>query len=172
MSKPGRHRSGYVTGAEKVVSRLRTIRASTAVVLHGKGIENLLLRRTKERFLKEVDPGGVAWKALAQSTIDDKIKRNKLMKKLQRTGLLYNSIAIIKRSQTTLASATGAGFSIGVVNSNNGEYGADPGIYGRVHQFGTSRVPKRRFLGISAADVKSVDGILRREILLKSGLPG
>lgn len=170
MAKPGRFRKGYVTGAEKVVNRLRTIRASTATVLHGDHLQDLLLKRTKERFLKQVDPDGNKWRPLAQATLDDKIKRGKRTAILQRTGLLYNSIAIIKRNQTTLASATGAGFSIGVINSNDGEYGSDPGIYGRAHQFGTGRVPKRRFLGMGPLDVKAVDSMLRREILTKNGI--
>lgn len=160
----------YVTGAAKIAARIRTIRASTAAVLTGERLPQLLLKRTKERFLKQVDPEGAKWKALSPATLEDKRKRGKRMAILQREGVLYDSIAIISRNMTTLAVSTGAGFSIGVINSNNGEYGADPAVYGRTHQFGNAKVRQRRFLGVGKSDVKAVDNLLRREIVLKSGL--
>lgn len=165
----GKNSAAVVTGATKVVNRLHTIRAAAAVALTGNGLQRLLLDRTKARFLRQVDPNNEKWKPLSPVTADDKASRGKRPEILQRSGVLYESLAIVKRNQTNLASPTGAGFSIGVISSSRGEYGKDPSIYGRRHQFGEG-VKQRRFLGMGAADIKAVDGLLRREIVKKAGL--
>lgn len=143
----------FVRGAAKIAKRIRTIQARTQIALHSGLLEDLLLRRIKDRFERQVDPDGRPWPRAAASTL----KRKTNPKLLQRSGTLLRSIAIIRVNNRGLAVATGAGFRIGVTDP-------EAARYGRFHQFGIG-VPQRRFLGIGELDRKAVDSLLRRVIL-------
>ena len=117
----------------------------------------MLLRRTLERFDREVDPDGTPWKPLAPATVIIKRRLGFGHKgKLKRTEALRRSIRVIRGGLGTVYTNTGAGFRIGV---------DDPKVveYARVQNSGADRIPARRFLGIGRLDVKAVDSLLRRK---------
>jgi phage virion morphogenesis protein len=95
-------------------------------------IGEYLLLSTDEHFEKEVDPAGVPWKPDSPYTIDFKKKNNRILKILQSTGRLRNSIAYA-------ADATS------VTLGTNVPYAPD-------HQLGLDGKTKREFLGVSEAD--------------------
>lgn len=146
----------YVRGAERLSRRIATIRANLNVQDIVGEVGNLLLKRTQERFDREVTPDGVPWVPLKRSTIERKRRAGYGDKgKLKRTEALRKSIRIIKGGAGTTFTNTGAGLRIGV---------EDPEIVPRAvaQNRGTGRIPARRFLGIGRLDVKAVDGLLRR----------
>lgn len=100
-------------------------------------IGEYLLIATDARFEKEISPDGRKWQPLSRMAIEEKKATGKILKILQRTGLMRSRIAY----QTTKDSVT-----LGV----NDEKAAK-------HQLGIG-VPKREFIGISEQD--------RQEILL------
>lgn len=147
----------YVNGAEKLKQRIATLRSRLQLPALTTEIANLIRRRTIERFDREVDPDGIPWKPLAESTILRKRRGgygNK--KKLVRTESLRGAIRIIRGGLGATYTNTGAGFRIGV---------EDPKIaqYARIQNNGNRRIPARRFLGIGRLDVKAVDSLLRRK---------
>lgn len=145
----------YVRGAEKLAQRIKTIRAVTGLPALKNEIGELLLRRTLERFDKAVDPDGKKWKTLSPETRRQK-RRLGVGGILKRTKALREAIQIIRGDVTgTIFTNTGAGIRIGVKDPKIAEYGG-------YHNRGAKNLPQRRFLGISAADVKAVDGLLRR----------
>ena len=143
-----------VTGAPRLAKRIATIRAGLGVAMFKEELAQLLLRRTLDRFDKEVDPDNQAWKPLKNKTKADK-RRLGYGGILKRTLLLRNSISIIRgNAEGTMYTNTGAGIRIGVRGP-----AAD---YGRYHQHGTPKMVQRRFLGVGELDIKSVDSFLRR----------
>lgn len=147
----------YVGGARKLARRIQTIRRNTQLPPLLDEIGGLLLRRTLDRFDKEVAPDGTPWAPLAPATLE---RRKRLgyenNPKLVRTQTLRNSIQLIKGDVTeSVFTNTGAGVRIGV---------QDPEVaaYASVQNNGNTRIPARRFLGVSALDVRAVDGFLRR----------
>lgn len=146
----------YVKGADKLAARIATIRRNLNVPVMTSEIGELLLKRTKDRFDKEVDPDSKPWKPLAPSTIERKRRGGYGdAKKLVRKGDLRNAIQIIRGGAGTTFTNTGAGVRIGV---------DDPTQVSKAsaQNKGTARIPARRFLGIGALDVKAVDSYLRR----------
>lgn len=147
-----------VRGADKVARRIRTIRMGIGVVLASDAPANLVLKRTLDRFDKEVDPNNIKWAPLKPSTLLLKKRIGAPNKILKRSLKLRQSIKIIRGAVGSgFGTATGTGRRIGVT---------DPSLVprARAHQFGTSRMVKRRFLGVGPLDVKAVDSLLRREI--------
>ena len=125
-------------------------------------VERLLLRRTKERFnplgsskTAQRDPSGKKWVSLSPRT------RGNPNRILYRSGTLQESIQVLDRrmSMAALSTPSGGGFRIGV-NPNSPAAG-----YAGVHQnggrAGGSRIPRRRFLGVSSADATAVRRMLR-----------
>ena len=148
----------FVRGAEKLAQRIRTLRANLALPAMVDEIGALLLRRTQDRFNKEVDPDGVKWVRLAPTTIETKLRLGYGGKtKLKRTEALYKSIKLIRGSVAgTIFTNTGAGVRIGIDDPQQV-------VVGRVQNNGNRNIPARRFLGVGALDVKSVDSFLRRK---------
>lgn len=160
-----------VKGGTALKKRLRTIQENTKNALADKRVLNYILQRNLERFRLGVDPDGVPWKPLAQSTILRKRRAQRTGEALRgsgsrilvRTGAMFRNIKVLAGAVSGgLGVATGYGGRIGI---------ADPDIaeYARLHQSGRGR-PRRRFLGVSLADRKAVDSMLRRAIIRKSGL--
>lgn len=147
----------FVKGAEKLSRRIATIRNKLDLPPLVEEIGGLLLKRTRERFDKQVDPDERPWADLAPVTI--KIRRRLGYgpgPKLRRTGQLREAIQLIRgRADGGIFTNTGAGIRIGVI---------DPEVVEKARALnrGTSRIPARRFLGISRLDVKAVDSFLRR----------
>ncbi len=160
-----------VKGGTALKKKLRTIQQNTKTALTNGSILKFILERNLERFRLGVDPDGVPWKPLAQSTILRKRRAQKTGNALRgsgsrilvRTGAMFKNIRILAGASIGgLGIATGFGGRIGI---------ADPEIaeYARKHQSGRGR-PRRRFLGVSLADRKAVDSLLSRAIIRKSGL--
>ena len=155
----------FVRGADKLKQRIDTIKAGVPFALNAAmdDVGKLLLKRIKDRYIRQVNPDGIAWKSLAQSTLERKkyppTKTQFRTTILKSTELLFDSIKIIETDKERFfASATGAGVRIGVVDEK-------AAAYGRLHQNGIkNRLPQRRFLGISQLDIKATDSLLRRRI--------
>lgn len=147
----------YVNGAARLSQRIATIRERLSLPVMTEEIGELLLKRTLERFDREIDPDGIPWKDLSPVTVFIKRRMGYGNKgKLKRTEALRNSIKLLRGSvQGTIFTNTGAGRRIGI------EAGKQADV-GRAQNYGTDRIPARRFLGIGARDVKSVDSFLRR----------
>jgi phage gpG-like protein len=162
-----------LSGASKLKRRIDHIGTGVREMLGREQLADFILRRIQERYLQETDPSGNRWRALSPNT---KAGAQILLKK----GNLFKQIGYIAGSnQGKLASATGLGFRIGirplqvVETSRNGVSRiVDPSVYGRVHQFGSGRVPQRRFLGISKLDISAVSKKVHRELrdLIEGGL--
>lgn len=149
----------FVRGYEKLSRRIATIRASLAVPPLTEAIGRLLLKRTLERFDREVDPDGQRWRELEPETLARRGRANggSGKKILNATGQMRGAIRIIRGADAVGAvyTNTGARVRIGI---------SDPDQVGkaRAHQRGYRHIPVRRFLGIGALDVRAVDGLLRR----------
>jgi phage gpG-like protein len=148
-----------VTGAAKLAQRIATITERLDLPDLTEEIGRLLLRRTLQRFDREVSPNNVPWVPLADATLARKKRggygdRNKLV----RTEKMRNAIKIIRgRNQGTTYGMTNVGIRIGIQDPEIAEYArlqnsGDPG-----------RIPARRFLGVGRLDIKAVDSLLRRK---------
>ncbi len=147
----------YVRGGQKLAQRLATIRAAIGLPALTQEIGNLLLRRTLERFDREVDPDGVKWVELSEDTI---VAKRRLgyggTGKLKRDLRLRQSIHLIRGGSGSIFTNTGAGVRIGI---------DDPEVvnYAAALNRGSKTIPARRFLGIGRNDVTSVDSLMRRK---------
>lgn len=162
--------SARVRNTSRVKSSLAGLSAATSVALSSGRLERLLLRRTLERFQTlganrraQKSPEGDTWARPTKHTMRKRKLSSDSNRALFDTGALMDSISVLRselRSKAALASPTGAGFSIGV------QAGSPAEKYARLHQFGGrtkyGRVPARRYLGISAEDVKAVEDMLLR----------
>jgi hypothetical protein len=155
----------FVQGAAKLSQRIATIRDRLALPVMVEQIGKRLLERTWDRFDKQVDPDGVKWKKLEDSTLERRaragITSNEILKRSRR---LRESIKIIKGGAGSTFFNTGAGLRIGIDPSATGTRGESMAAYAAVMQRGDNKhgTKPRRFLGIGALDVKSVDSLLRR----------
>lgn len=147
-----------VRGAEKLSKRISTIRSKLALPPLTSEIGDLLLKRTMIRFKQEVSPEGTPWAPLAEATIARRRREGYGPgPKLVRTGALKGAIQIIRgRADGGIFFNTGAGLRIGITDPEIAEYG-------NVQNRGDGRIPARRFLGISALDIRAVDSLLRRK---------
>jgi phage virion morphogenesis protein len=93
-------------------------------------------RETKLNFAKQSDPDGMPWAPLKPATL----RKKKTSAILRESGSLAASIALFSVSKTSAIVGSGV------------EYGA-------YHQTGTSRMPKRSFLGISGNHVSNIQKI-------------
>lgn len=150
----------YVRGAERLGRRIATIRGNLNLPAMVDEIGNLLLKRTMNRFDREVDPDGIPWLPLKETTI---LRRRQMglgpHPKLVRTSDMRGAIKLIKGGiQGAVFANTGAGVRIGIDDEEIAKYG-------RVQNRGSEdgRIPARRFLGIGRLDVKAVDSLLRRK---------
>lgn len=104
-------------------------------------IGQLMLASTDENFEKEQNIYGVKWKANTPATQRYKASRGFIMKVLQRRGMLRSSI-----NYKVMNDGVSVGTNV---------------VYGQYHQYGTKRLPKREFLGISRNDQKEITAILK-----------
>lgn len=95
-------------------------------------------RQTKQRFDSKVSPDGAAWAPWSGSYAGSKGQRGRGL--LVRTGRLRGSIA-----NFVTGSAVHVGSSV---------------FYGRFHQFGTSKMVARPWLGASAANLNEIEKTL------------
>lgn len=151
--------NGRVTGAKALRRRINTIQAGLPLLVSRDRMSAFLLRRIKERFLKEQSPDGTRWARLSPNTKPG-------LSILRSTSALYNNIDVLDGAGG-FGSATGAGFRIGVKNASSQQPGRrrtdNPAVYGRYHNLGIG-VKRRRFLGVGRLDIKAVDSLLRREL--------
>jgi hypothetical protein len=162
--------TGRVSGATKVKETLENYSAAIAGVFAKNRIENLLLKRTKERFgppgsssNAQTSPEGRPWAPLSENT--SRHTNQNRSQKLVDSGTLRDSIDVVRKNMrdSALQSPTGGGFSIGITPNSPAN------AYARVHQFGgysgrnyLVHIPARRFLGISSKDVVAVDTSIAR----------
>ena len=129
-----------------------------------KRIENLIIRRTKDRFAPPGSsaraartPAGRPWEPLHSSTRERRRVNVTGRELLVDTGQLRNSIRVLSG---TLANAVGTPSGLGVNIGSNDPKAA-------IHQRGGVNeqgrmVPARPFIGISQADVAAVDRAVTR----------
>lgn len=151
-----------VTGAGKLRAQLDNLGEEAIGLVDKENLGSFLLTRMQRRYVKQVDPNEVRWKPLSPRT-----KRSSRI--LFKRGVLFNSIKVLGKSERGLGVSTGAGFRIGVVSRKvfeplveGGSRVVDPSVYGRAHQRGLGRVPRRRFIGIGPSDRKAVREYMRR----------
>lgn len=116
-----------------------------------------LLRETRGRFDNETDPQGIQWAALAPSTIKGKQLRqqgDKTKAGKARARGRAPATAILRESNTMRDTITYQ------ADSDSLRLGT-PQQYGVFHQFGTRKMPKREFLGVSDKDAEELLGILQ-----------
>ena len=148
----------YVRGVNKLAQRIRTIRERLGVAAMVEEVGALLLRRTQDRYDKEVDPDGRPWVPLAKTTLQRRRRAGGISGKkiLVQTGALRASIQLIRGGLSgAIATNTGAGVRIGV---------ADEEQLGKAatHNYGRVATPMRKFLGIGRLDIRAVDSFMRR----------
>lgn len=150
--------TSVVSGAERLSRRIATIQSRLSLPPMMDEIGDLLMKRTQDRFSKEVDPDYIPWVPLAAATIRRKQQQGFGDKqKLVRTEAMRKAIQRIRgRADGGTFTNTGAGFRIGITDPEIAEYA-------RVQNRGNGRVPARRFLGIGRLDIKAVDSLLRRK---------
>lgn len=148
----------FVKGADKLKTRIATIRTNLALPEMTDAIGQLLLARTLRRFDREVDPDNVPWKPRAESTMKRRERANYPPDSplLVETGGLRNAIRLIRGGRGTVSVNTGAGVRIGVQDTQIAKRAG-------AHQRGYGHIPQRRFLGIGRLDIKAIDSLLRRK---------
>ncbi len=150
--------SQFVDGAARLSRRIATITSRLALPILTVQIGDLLVRRTLERFDREVDPDGKPWKDLENSTLERKKRAGKGgQKKLVRDKSLRNAIQRIRGGEGSFGVNTGAGVRIGIDSNAVDAEGEPISVYARIQN------RERRFLGVGRLDVKSVDSFLRRQ---------
>src|SRR6476661_4803069 len=102
-------------------------------------IGEYLLLATDQRFEQEVDPAGVPWKPNSPYITKFKQDNGRILKVLQSTGKLRNSITYV---------ATATSVTLGTIVP-----------YAPDHQLGINGQAKREFLGISEGDAVVIQDI-------------
>lgn len=134
-----------ISGVLEMFNRLIQLGGDASAPL--KDVGEYYLRRTEERFNREMAPGGARWKELAPSTRAAK-RHAKILTETQRLrgGFTYS------------------------VDPKSLEFGTNV-IYGAIHQFGgeTGRghkvsIPPRPYLGADAEDVEETTAIFREHL--------
>lgn len=97
-----------------------------------KAMRQTVIAETKKGFRDERDPDGVPWKPLKYPRRNSK-GRDRI---LQDTGLMRTSVT-----------AGGGGQNIDEIGPTYLEWGTSV-PYAKYHQYGTSRIPVRQFLGV------------------------
>lgn len=152
-----------IRGASELKAKLAHIREATGVFLASNELSDILVRRTKARFVSKTGPDGGAW-APNKKPVDSRTKSL-----LIRSGTLLESIAVIRGSNAgSFATATGAGFRVGIPSGVMSADGRKPvAEYARINQRGVpGRQPARRFLGVGAGEVQEVAA--RLEVLKRT----
>jgi len=123
-----------------------------------KSIGEEILISTRARFDQQIDPEGQPWKRNSAATIiayaKEKAGRRFYTKKSKVSKLGRRLLA---KKKILIWDGYLKGLLYYQNNNNSLKIGSNL-VYSRVHQFGTATIPKRAFLGITAADkVKIID---------------
>lgn len=113
-------------------------------------IGEYMVLRTEERFDQEQSPSGQPWAPLTTAYLEQKRRKNKILKILQREGDLIRTIVYNAEKDFV---------EVGT-NRDYGEY----------HQFGTSKMPARPYLGVNPEDEREIAAII--EDYLRDALGG
>jgi phage virion morphogenesis protein len=103
-------------------------------------IGEYMLRQTDNRFRNEEAPDGTPWAPLATATLERKARRGKIRKILQEEGNLRTTLSYRASAQEV---------ELGSIQP-----------YSTYHQFGTSRMVARPFLGVSDEDREEIEAIV------------
>ena len=106
-------------------------------------IGEYMILATDMRFEKEIDPSGKRWRRLSPFTLEMKRAEGKILKILQRTGLMRSRVNYQADSEKV------------VVGVND--------LKAAKHQLGRG-VPKREFLGVSEEDREEIINIIEDNI--------
>ncbi len=148
--------------------KLAEIRAGMPFILDKQDVGEGLVERIRKRFRKGVKPDGSPWAPLSPKYKKTKpaVNRGHI---LINTGHLIDSIQVIRgRPAGRFASATGAGFRIGIESiTYTGRYGRseDTARYGRFHQQGIGGNKKRPIIGFNEADREFVVDKVRQSLI-------
>ena len=132
-----------VQGSERVESLVRTLTSEGTlrnILDEGAAV---LFGRMRARFLAQTDPDGVKWKASPAALRREKSGRGGGI--LFSTGRLFHSLQLYADSSLSRAIGTDV-------------------PYGKFHQYGSIRLPKRQFLGFSDGDVETMEAVAIRRI--------
>ncbi len=160
-----------IRGVSKVRILLSSLSGGVAESIARGRIEKLMVRRWKDRFAPiganpraQIDPVSKVWARLgASSTRSTNKDRSQV---LVETGALRNSIVVLQQGMgKALGRGTGASSRVGVSPTAIGERGKSVQEYAALHQAGAKSLPQRRFLGVSQADAKAVEGVIQRIML-------
>lgn len=152
--------SHRITGQRRIVAKFQRIRSRLPEAFDDSHAKRLLIGRIRARYKAEVSPDGEKWPALSDKTIRNKRAKGSRdpYKKLVDSGLMYRSLQEISKGNAgTFGINTGLGFRIGIDDAEASEYA-------RVHQYGTSRVPARPFLGLTDLDARSYREAVARQL--------
>lgn len=133
--------------------KLATMAAAASTTFSSDKLKERAVKRVKARYLQEVDPEGKPWQLLSPLTR----KRKAIMGSSQilvDEGNLYESIGYDSKGTDSVGSNTGAGFRITA--------GGPKAPYARRHQIGLGFTPRRPFIGLSDADVSSMEKMIER----------
>lgn len=124
------------------------------------GIGQILVSNTQQRFVDQVDPDGLPWKALSTVTLARRRKAGSGAQILRDTGRLASSINY---------KVVGGSVELGtnVVYAGTHQFGADKGSYGKTKKgrpIPWGDIPKRPFFGYNDADQEDVLELLQRYI--------
>lgn len=104
------------------------------------------VQRTRERITKEITPSGDSFVELAESTLRQK----------QGEGILKETNALVNSVES-------------LVNGNSCEIYPSGIAYDYVHQFGTSKVPRREYMGFGDEDADKIEELFANWIELLIG---
>jgi len=131
-----------------------------------------LLLSTHERFERQHDPDGKAWKPLALSTLMRRAGRNPWTK---RGGLRKAALRRISGAQILIASGRLLQSISTRVTDHTVEVGSNK-AYARIHQLGgeagrghKTKIPARPYLGLNRADETAIGGIVNRHLQRAAG---
>jgi len=114
---------------------------------------NYLVGQTQQRIKREVSPNGIAFAKLRPKTIEAKQRRGQILKRLQAEGTLIASIAAEVRPK-------------GVAVGSNQKYASIHQFGGKAGRGGKVTIPARPYLGLNAADISEITGLLEDWLLL------
>lgn len=123
---------------QAVISRL--IARSKDVSVPSYSVGEYMIAQVDERFATETDPNRVPWQPLSARTLAQKRAEGKILKILQRTGLMRSTV---NYRVTPKGVAVGLSSAIAVK-----------------HQRGTG-VPRREILGLNREDIRNIVEIYR-----------
>ena len=119
-------------------------------------IGEYMIGEVNDRFKSETAPDGTKWAPLAASTIKDKARR-------QKSGTTRSGKSRVRCNAEPNAILKSTFLLRDTINYKPAPFSVAVGTplaYGRWHQYGTSRMPKREFLGYNQADLKEIENIV------------